>query len=33
MMDVGVCAAFLAAAGAARLMVPRDRSLIINISF
>ena len=33
MMDAGVRAAFVAAAHAARLMVPRRRGLIVNISF
>jgi dehydrogenase/reductase SDR family protein 1 len=33
MMDAGVRAAFVACAHAARLMVPRRRGLIVNISF
>jgi NAD(P)-dependent dehydrogenase (short-subunit alcohol dehydrogenase family) len=33
MMDAGVRAAFMASAHAARLMVPRRRGLIVNISF
>jgi NAD(P)-dependent dehydrogenase (short-subunit alcohol dehydrogenase family) len=33
MMDAGVRAAFVTAAGAARMMLPRGRGLIVNISF
>src|SRR5579872_1918001 len=33
MMDAGVRAAFMAAAHAARVMVPQRRGLIVNISF
>jgi NAD(P)-dependent dehydrogenase (short-subunit alcohol dehydrogenase family) len=33
MMDAGVRAAFVAAASAARIMLPREHGLIVNISF